>query len=162
MSRSNLKSFGNDANRRALLAKVHIAPKQLGMSDEQRRALLSDRYGVESSGDLTVPQLRDLCAHFEALGVEFPRKGKSSDRKRARFYEITDGTPYAAQKRKIAAMWHALGWKLAGLDVRCRKQFGVERFVWLNDQGALQTLAKDLINRCNAKGIDPDNAEPAG
>jgi hypothetical protein len=58
-------------------------------------------------------------------------------------------------------MWNALGWKMSGLDKRCVSQFGVDRFVWLNDQRALQKLAKDLIGRCRAKGIDPYDARPA-
>jgi hypothetical protein len=50
---------------------------------------------------------------------------------------------------------------MSGLDSRSAKQFGVERFIWINDQTHLQTLAKDMINRCRNKGIDPDDAEPA-
>jgi phage gp16-like protein len=39
-------------NRRALLAKVHIAKKALAMADDSYRALLKRVAGGESAGDL--------------------------------------------------------------------------------------------------------------
>jgi hypothetical protein len=53
------------------------------------------------------------------------------------------------------ALWNKLGWKISGIDLRCKKQFGVEKLVWLNDQYSLQTLAKDLYSRCQKRGLDP-------
>ena len=41
------------ARRRALLAKVHIAAKELGISPADYRALLMGRFGVPSAGDLS-------------------------------------------------------------------------------------------------------------
>lgn len=71
-------------NRSALLAKVHLGKKQLGMSDEEWRALLADRWDVESSGTLDARRLDELVRHLESLGAVFTcgsaraRKGRAS------------------------------------------------------------------------------------
>ena len=36
-------------NRKAMLAKVHIGKKRLGLDDETYRAMLSDSYGVKTA-----------------------------------------------------------------------------------------------------------------
>lgn len=142
--------------RRGLLAKVHIGKKALGMADGDYRAVLDARYGVGSAGDLTLRQLDDLVSYFEKQGVEYPEPGQRAKRPGKRFYEVPDGVHFDRQKRLIAAMWCALGWNMSGLDARCARQFKVAKFLWLKDQGQLQTLAKDLHNRCRRKGLDPE------
>ncbi|WP_338669753.1 regulatory protein GemA [Pseudodesulfovibrio methanolicus] len=130
------------------------------MDDETYRAILQKRYGKPSAGKLTQRELADFVNYLEDKGAEFTNSGKRAKTPRKDFYEIPDGTAHAKQKRWIAAMWNALDWKMSGLDTRCASQFGVDKFVWLNDQGALQTLAKDLIGRCKTKGINPHDAQP--
>lgn len=49
------------------LAVIHIAKKQLGMTDDNYRAMLSS-FGVESSKDLTLEQFHLLMAAFQRLG----------------------------------------------------------------------------------------------
>lgn len=144
--------------RRAMLAKIHIGKKERGMAEEEYRAMLQERYGKASSSKLTFEEMKDLVSFLEHLGVQYPNSRERSLKPRRDFYEIPDGTTHARQKRYIAALWDALGWKMSGLDVRAKSQWGVESFLWLNDQAALQTLMKDLINRCHRKGIDPENA----
>jgi hypothetical protein len=143
-------------SRRSMLAKVHIAKKQLGMSDDDCRQMLLDRFDVESAGKLSFLKLNELVRHFEALGVAFTSSRKRAPKPRTGFYEVPEGVGFDRQKRLITAMWHALGWKMSGLDARYARQFKVDKFVWLNDQGQLQTLSKDLYNRCRAKGLDPE------
>ena len=148
--------------RNGLLAKIHIAKKQMpNMDDDLYRGLLNERYGKTSSAKLTMHELKDFASFLEGKGAEFTNSHNKARKPQADFYEIPDGTPYADQKRWIATMWYALDWKMSGLDVRCRTQFKVEKFLWLNDQSQLQTLAKDLIGRCHKKGIDPYDAQPA-
>ncbi|WP_419787236.1 regulatory protein GemA [Pseudodesulfovibrio sp.] len=152
----------NSSWRNALLAKIHIAKKQMpNMDDDLYRDKLNELYGKDSAGKLTIRELTDFVNFLEKKGAEFPHKGSRFRQPRQDFYEIPDGTPYAEQKRRIAAMWRALEWKMSGLDIRCKTQFRVEKFLWLNDQSDLQVLAKDLIGRCHRKGIDPDDAQPA-
>jgi len=142
--------------RRSLLAKVHIAKKDLGLADDAYRAILT-RHGVESSSKLDMKGLEKLLDHFEKLGwVPTPKQTKP--RINPEYITIPDGTPYAAQKRYALALAKALGWNLVGLQKRIKLQFGVENILWLNDQGALQALIKDMTNRCRRKGIDPEAA----
>ncbi len=143
--------------RRSLLAKVHIAKKDLGLDDAAYRAVLA-RHGVESSKDLDVKGMEKLLTHFERLGwVSTPKQAKP--RINAEHIAVPDSSPHARQKRYALALAKALGWNLVGLQKRIKQQFGVENILWLNDQGALQTLIKDMVNRCRKKGIDPS---PAG
>jgi hypothetical protein len=130
-------------------AKINIACKELHLDKYQ---LLADRYGLESSKDLTDSQLADLYEHLHRQGWRV-KAGKAGTR-RGYFIRIPPG-PMALQKRYILALWTALGYKLPGIHQRCKSQFGVDRFEWLEDPDALQTLAKDLHNRCLNKGIDP-------
>ena len=53
--------------RRGLLAKIHIAKKDLGLDDEAYRDVLA-AHGVESSKNLDTKGLEKLLAHFEKLG----------------------------------------------------------------------------------------------
>lgn len=55
-------------NRRGLLAKVHIAKKDLGLPDDLYRDTLDQLFGVRSSGDLTNKQLSALLDHFSSKG----------------------------------------------------------------------------------------------
>lgn len=81
------------------LAQIHVAIKQLGMSEEDHRALLSSVCGVTSAGDLDDAGRRAYLAHLKKLGFK-PRR--SGDRTQAD----------DAQSRKIRALWlmlHQLG-----------------------------------------------------
>jgi len=144
--------------RRADLAKIHIGRKQLGMSDADYRALLHTLFGKDSAGELTTAQRWKLIQHMEKLGAAFSRQGRPRSKPRpeirADYYEIPDHVPHARQKRYICALWARLGFKLSGLDARARKQCGVDRFLWVDDQAFLQTLAKDMTKRCKKRGID--------
>lgn len=143
------------AARKSLLAKVHIARKQLGLTEEEYRAMLEASYDRSSAGDLTVPQLTDLVGRLEGLGF---RAGPRSARSRApqgEYLRIPDEDVHAAQKRYILALAKKLGWSPQSLNGRIAKQFGVQRIEWLHDQAALQTLAKDLYSRCKKRGLDP-------
>lgn len=66
--------------RKAMLAKVHIARNQQGMSEDDYRAMLDARYSVTSARDLTDKQLHDLLLYMQQLGAVFTR---GSARKRS-------------------------------------------------------------------------------
>ena len=76
-------------------AKINIACKELGIDKSQ---LISDRYKIESSKQLTVWQLADLYKHFRNLGWRVKRSQTS---KLSPKYDD-------AQHRKIVAMWITL------------------------------------------------------
>ena len=80
---------------RALLAKVHIAKKDLGLTDENYRAILVRITGKASSADCSERQLEQLLAEFRRLGW-IPKKGANP---------ISD-KPFV---RKIYALWKEAG-----------------------------------------------------
>jgi len=141
---------------RADLAKIHIAKKELGLTDEMYRDLLYFQFSKSSSKDLTTKEVGKLLAIFRAKGWKCKynvKKGRKGTTKSANFKEITG--PNAQQKRYILALWNNLGYDVAKLDARCKKQFGVERFEWLNEEHDLFVLVTDLRQRNSDAGIDP-------
>jgi len=143
----------NKTPRTRLIGKVHQAKKALALDDATYRAVLERRTGKASCKDMTVAELAGVMNEMVRLG--FTGKGAGQGAAATFYLEIKDGDPNAAQKRKILAMWAALGYGEAYLHERCQRQFGVERFEFLRDQGHLQTLTKDLVNRCTRRGINP-------
>ncbi len=76
-----------------------------------------------------------------------------------RWYDVISiplSSPFAKNKRYILGLWLALGYEPKAIDARCKKQFGVDRFAWLNDGMAINTLSKDLWTRCKRAGINPE------
>ncbi|MCJ9428564.1 gp16 family protein [Kordiimonas marina] len=59
-----------DASRKVLLAKVHIAKKQLGLDDETYRSLLRGHFGKDSAARLTNAQLDQLVRYFKHQGFK--------------------------------------------------------------------------------------------
>jgi hypothetical protein len=90
-----------------LLAKIHIAKKDLGLDDEIYRDILYRKFRVRSSKSLADSQANVLINHFKALGWV----GRRGDSGIARKYDDVKGDLYSASpqiKRKIEAMWHDL------------------------------------------------------
>jgi hypothetical protein len=54
--------------RRALLAKVHIAKKELCLEEELYRGILRAEFGVDSAAQLSNGELERLVHHFELKG----------------------------------------------------------------------------------------------
>lgn len=149
-----MTATAKSAQRKGMMIKVHCARRDLVMDDATYRTILGRLFGVESSKDLNVHQLATLLNHFVSLGWQGPTPPAARPRKPAgnkNFVEIPDSDPNAAIKRRILAMWNELGWKMSGIHARCKKQFGVESFLWLKDMDHLQTLSKDLENRIRRK-----------
>jgi hypothetical protein len=73
--RSKAKGYRN-----SMLAKIHIAKKQLGMSEDEYRAFLCGRLGVDSAKDLTIDGLKEALEHLTGLGWETKRTRPVGDR----------------------------------------------------------------------------------
>lgn len=133
---------------RAALAKIHIARKELGLSDEAYRDLLHVQFKVESASKLTEQQAAGLLDIFRGKGWKPKKSLKQPCRKRrdGGFIEIKQG-PAAAQQRKVLALWNALGYDMDKLHTRCGRQFGVDRFEWLTEPKHLHVLITDLESR---------------
>ena len=73
------------ADRRPMLAKIHVAKKQLALTDDSYRDLLRRITGAESAGGLTLAQLDAVLGEFTRLGFrqpkgQRPRSGKAQVR----------------------------------------------------------------------------------
>ncbi len=113
-------------DRRAALAKLHIARKQLALTDDSYRAILSRVAGVQSAAHATDAQLLALLAEMRRFGF----KGR-----------VIEAPPHV---RKIWALWREVRPRLedaadagdAALFAFCRRQTGVSRPEWLDGKQA--------------------------
>jgi phage gp16-like protein len=64
---------------RGMLAKIHIAKKELGFDDETYRDILQTRYKKDSAAKLTRFEGEDLILHFKAQGWKVKRGAKGAD-----------------------------------------------------------------------------------
>lgn len=121
----------NSQVRRALLAKIHIARKDLGMSAEDYRDILVREYRVASSAVMSIPELADLVNRFIEKGWKDGRPGGRETK--------TDGQARALRARVVAvAAGIENGEKrLAGL---IKKICGVDRLGWCRDPEKLKRL----------------------
>jgi hypothetical protein len=124
--------------RNGLLAKIHVAKRQLGLTDDQYEAVLRV-FKVTSAKELTIPQLEELVKYFKRLGFR-PVK--------ARWLKPYDEKPSDDQ---VVALWkraREIAADLPGGTVRLqglvKKICGVEILEWCRDEDKLERLLKVL------------------
>jgi len=108
--------------RRAMLAKIHIAKKELGLKEEEYYAIL-ERYGVMTAADLNHKELEELIKFFRFLGWQ----AKPNAQIKALRQRVMD---------KIATIQNGEN-RLAGL---VKKICGVERLDWCRSVTTLERL----------------------
>jgi len=102
---------------RADLAKIHIAKKELGLTDEAYRDIMRAQFRKESAAKLTPGQACQLINHFRSLGWK------------PKYQQKLPGVysrPNDAQEGKIVAMWLELA--KAGV-VRNKSDKALQAFV---------------------------------
>ena len=137
------------------LAQIHIAKKDLALTDDAYRDILRLHFKVESAKALTDRQAVVLINHLKSKGWQ--PKQPTRPRKNPDYINIQPG-PAAKQQRKVLAMWHELGYGMAKLHSRVQTQFGVDRFEWLTDPEALHILITDLAKRIDSTKKQPKRA----
>lgn len=83
--------------RKSLLAKVHVAKKQLGLTEDEYRAMLDGHFSVDSAAHLNEEGLRRLVFIMQSYGFQ-PRRGH------ARRGESRKGTVPATLARDDAGL----------------------------------------------------------
>ena len=141
--------------RRAMLAKVHLAAKELGLDDDARRDLMARvAGGKRSSADCTDAQLDLVLAEFRRLGwAPKPKTAQPAARSKAR------PSPFEG---KAKAMWTSL-WNLGAvrnggvrsLEAFGKRQLGVDRFAWA-DQSQGYRLIEALKAMAEREGWSQD------
>ena len=155
------RAYKPDNGRRALMAKVHLAKKELGLDQDDfvYRKILQDVTGCASSADCTIAQLEDLVAHFRTKGfvpktVAGGRQGaaRPAGQRRA-------DHPVAKKARALWISLHQLGVvenaSEQALEAFAKRQLGVERMQWM-DQGLGSKLIDALKDWAKREGWSQD------
>ena len=136
---------------RAKLAKIHIAKKELALTDDAYRDILRLHFGAESAKELNDRQGTVLINLFRAKGWaprERPEAKRAPRPRRSSTYiDIPEGGPATQQQRMVAGLWNELGYPMCALHSRVKRQFKVERLQWLTDHDSLHVLITDLEAR---------------
>jgi phage gp16-like protein len=132
------KNTSPKASRQALLAKIHIAKKALGLDDASYRAVLERLTDHESAADCTVPQLVRVVAHMRKIGWQEPAK-QPSRRKPV----IPEAAGYV---NKIEALLAEAKRPWSYAVTIGRNMYGAEKLEWLTPEqvrGVLAALIRD-------------------
>jgi phage gp16-like protein len=131
-ARPYLRNASEEAQRRGLLAMVHIAKKDLGLNEGEYEMILQG-FKVASSGELNIPQLERLVKYLKRLGwkpVRSRRKKRPAD---------ADNRLAALRERcvEIAKTIDNGEKRLAGLAA---KICGFSSLTWCRDAAKLERL----------------------
>lgn len=160
MTAARRAAFAPHPHRRAMLAKVHLAKKELGLAEADYRAVLYRVTQHESAAALSDAQLEAVIGEFKRLGWQ--QKSRSvpssgSDLKAGRAVQSGSRIPGATARpadhpaaRKARSLWISLAQlgvvrdsREAALEAFARRQLGVERLQWA-DQGQVYKLTEAL------------------
>lgn len=140
--------------RNAMLGKVHVQKKQLGLDEDDYRQILMQETGHASAKDCTEAQLEKVLGRFAALGAKPLPKPAAK------------GVAQNPMARKARALWISL-YHLGvvrsrdekALEAFAKRQIGCERLIWAKQSDgyklieALKKMAeKDGWAQLDAKG----------
>jgi hypothetical protein len=121
--RSTFDVAGKD--RRLLIAKIHVAKKEMALLDDDYRQMLLDETGRASSADCTVPELRAMVEAMKKKGFQ----PKTSSKRAA-------DHPFATKARALWISLYHLGAidnpSEQALEAFARRQLKCERMQWAN------------------------------
>jgi phage gp16-like protein len=141
------------AQRRSMLAKIHVAKKQLAMDEDDYRQILFNVTGHHSLIDCTDEDLHMVVGAMKARGFKPVPKSTGSGR----------ATAMHPMARKARAMWislHHLGLvrnpSEEALEAFAKRQLGCEKLVWARqgDAHKLIEALKDMGKRAGWRSTD--------
>ena len=129
------------SQRRGLLAKVHIAKKELGVFDDDYRDILRREFGVTSSAALADRELESLVDYFISKGWK-PQRSEARGQR-----------PEEKKAAQAAALKERIGQELLHSDMTAerlrglvRKICGVDDLQWCGDAVRLKKLLAVIGN----------------
>lgn len=152
-----------DGARRAMLAKVHLGAKELGLDEDTRRDLLSRLTGHRSSADCTDAQLAAVLAEYRRQGWK-PSTSRQPAVGATRAPRTSQTAAQHPVAKKARAMWislHQLGVvrdpSERALEAFAKRQLGVDRMQWA-DQAKGYRLIEALKKMAERAGWSQDVA----
>jgi len=138
--------------RNPMLSKIHIAQKELGMSDEDYRAMLHGVTGKQSCADLTDRQLVQVLEHLTRLGFSAKTKGrpKNMDPQKAQGHHQVSR---AKQLEKIEALLTVGKRPWSYADVLAKKICKVDKIAWVTDADLYRVITA-LRKQAEREGWD--------
>ncbi|GHB24221.1 gp16 family protein [Salinicola rhizosphaerae] len=130
---------------RGKLAQIHIAKAQLGLSDDEYRALLGRVAGVSSAKQLTNRNVGAVINEFQRLGWT-PKSTNKAGRKAPR-----PPRSRAAVMGKVEALLADSNRPWAYADGMAQRMFSVDRIDWLDDD-QLVRLMQGLVIDAKRRG----------
>ena len=150
--------------RRAMLAKVHLGAKQLGLSDDARRDLMFRVTGRRSAADMTMNQLDHVLSEYRRLGWKPEQRQAAQSRPAGRRAPPADH-PVA---RKARALWLGLHRLEAiqnpseqALEAFAKRQVGCDAMRFM-DQAQGFKLIEALKRMAGRAGWDQDVGQLKG
>lgn len=118
------------------LAQIHVAKAQLGLSDDDYRAILARTAGVSSAKELTERTVGGVLHEFRRLGWQ-PKAPKRAGR-------VPNTFNKHEQLAKIEALLTemALSWEYAGAIAK--RQTGIDRIDWLRTEAQFRGVIAAL------------------
>jgi len=123
-----------DSERKRLIRLIHVAKTQLGLSDDEYRAVLEGATGKNSCADMEGMEVKRAYDAMVRLGFK-PGPAKNAAKSKS------------PQLAKMRAMWielHGLGMVKdrsdAGLLKFCKRLTGVDRLEWLTPAQASKAI----------------------
>ena len=155
----------NAKYRNALLAKIHIAIKALGISDDDYRLILAgEEFGVDSAAKLSDRGLSDLVGWFEERGWR-PKVGGGRQKPQTSSAAVLK--PQAQRSHQVDALKDRARQMALHTDLDMarwrglvRKACGVDELEWCGDAVRLKRLLamlKTITDR-----IEPGNRRDGG
>lgn len=127
------KFDAGNQERRLMIAKIHVAKKEMALLDDDYRQMLFDVTGRTSSADCTVTELRAMVEEMKKKGFQ-PKKAAGA----------AAGHPFAAKARALWISLYHLGAidnpSEQALEAFARRQLRCERMQWANQAQAYKLV----------------------
>lgn len=144
-------------HRRSMLAKIHVAKKQLALADDDYRQILLQETGRNSAGDCTEAELERTLNRLQSLGFKpLAKKPRTAASTRPAQHPVA---------RKARALWISLYHLGAvrspaepALEAFAKRQLGCEKLVWAKQSDGFKLIEalKAMATKHGWPQVDPN------
>jgi hypothetical protein len=141
---------------------IHIAKQQLGLSDEEYRELLRERYMGCFEGsckELTYQEAHDLIEHFKSMGFEIKKRRRKKPRGMDEIVHSRHPMMLKIEHLRKDIHWHV---KHDGFQRLLEKRFGIKRIKTTREAVKVMECLKAMKARQEKKAPSTQGAECSG